>query len=150
MAILTTGPLLVPTFVQAPPDPCNVLVVTLSNRTNQVLQGSLRIDQVIYPADPCVPNQVCTVTSNVTSLLPGEPWRLNPNTVSEIRVPLPLLDPPARAVMVTVIGDVAKSASLATVSVSGGYAPPNQPLALAEATLLVRHEEFVFFPSQPI
>lgn len=108
LAILTTGPLLVPRFVQTPPDPCNVLVVTLSNQTNQVLQGSLRVDQAV-PSWPSLPTGPWTV------LHPSSPFRLAPNTATLIRIPLPVLDPPAtpdlpsRAVIVTVSGDVEKA-----------------------------------------
>ena len=103
MAILKTGPLAVPTFV-LPSGPCNILLVVLTNPTARTLTAFVQVDQAVCSL---VNNQVPSCPWTV--LLPPEPIRLAPNTATLIAVPLPVLDPPSRSVMVTVSGDVHKS-----------------------------------------
>jgi len=147
IATLRTGPFLIPIFTHHPPNPCNIVIVTLSNQTNRTLTATVRIDQVIWPPGPLYPPQPVVV------LLPPQTFTLSSNTAAGIAVPVftpsPITDTNVtaagdpRALIVSVTGDIEKSGDLIQVSVTGGFSSDGSSLDVSEPTMFFRHEDFV-------
>ncbi|WP_144549668.1 hypothetical protein [Bacillus sp. X1(2014)] len=153
MATLRTGPFFIPNFVHLPPNPCNIVVLTFSNQTNQTLTVIARVDQVFYPPSPLFPPHP------IVPLIPPSPFTLPPNTSTRIIVPLfpPIPIAPdstdtetattplggGQALIVTVSGDIVKSGDLIQASVTGGFSDDNTSLDFSEATMFFRHDDFV-------
>ncbi|MBT2701132.1 hypothetical protein J7E79_28000 [Bacillus sp. ISL-40] len=147
IATLRTGPFLIPIFTHHPPNPCNIVIVTLSNQTNRTLTATVRIDQVILLPSPTAP------PAPILVLLPPSSFTLPPNTAAGVAVPvftpIPITDTTVtaagdpRALIVTVSGDVEESGDEILVSVTGGFSSDGSSLDESEPTMFFRHEDFV-------
>ncbi len=149
MAILRTWPFRFPNFVQAPPNsmfvqlppyPVNILMVTLTNQTNRTLSATVEITRSLLPANsvhPATPMEV---------LLPVTRFTLTPNTSSGVAQSLVVPSDstnPQQVLMVEIGGDVKPAGELLQAGVTGGFSSDGVTLDFAEPTMLFRHEDLV-------
>ncbi|WP_223595662.1 hypothetical protein [Neobacillus bataviensis] len=145
MAILRTGPFLIPNFTLGA-RPINIIIVTLSNLTNRILNVRAMIKQSSTASVPVIS------PVSFSPLLPATDISLPPNSVSSMSVPLSLANSTEskttqpnspRILSVIVSGDIRKSGDLVQVTVAGGSSSDGYSLDISDPTLFFRHSDFV-------
>lgn len=153
MATLRTGPFLVPALAPNG-NPVNTVVVSLTNQTTRTLQVVLKINEVTLNPQPLPPGPrdiKLLLAPQRISIRSGEAKSFSVAVSPEQSTTAPAAaiapaTPGSTALIVTVRGDVAKSARKVMVGVTGGFADPADPtvaLTDSEPTMFLSHDDFV-------